>query len=117
MNNKNDGLDERIYLSLLYDFYGPLLKAKQREMFEMHIIEDYGYSEIAEELDISRQAVHEAVNKAKKQLAEYEDKLHLVRRFDREYGLVNDLYDELKNNNFYNNRRIKDIMKQMEDIV
>ena len=54
-------LEERVYLSMLYDFYGALLKENNRRIFEAYIQEDYSISEIAEEMEISRQAVHDAV--------------------------------------------------------
>ncbi|OKZ82582.1 MAG: hypothetical protein BHW06_11195 [Clostridium sp. 44_14] len=50
-------LEERVYLSMLYDFYGALLKENNRRIFEAYIQEDYSISEIAEEMEISRQAV------------------------------------------------------------
>ena len=56
-------LEERVYLSMLYDFYGALLKENNRRIFEAYIQEDYSISEIAEEMEISRQAVHDAVKR------------------------------------------------------
>ena len=64
--------------SLLYDFYGALLTERQRETFELYYEENYSFSEIAESLGISRQAVHIAVNKARDELDIYEVKLGLI---------------------------------------
>lgn len=85
------GVEERIELTLLYDFYGALLKENQRRMFEAYMMEDYGYSEIAASEGISRQGAYDAIGRATKQLRAYEEKLGLVRRFRRQQKQVEEL--------------------------
>lgn len=85
------GVEERIELTLLYDFYGALLKENQRRMFEAYMMEDYGYSEIAASEGISRQGAYDAVSRTTKQLRAYEEKLGLVRRFRRQQKKVEEL--------------------------
>lgn len=46
---ESNAIEERVELSMLYDFYGALLKENQQRMFEACILDDYGYTEIAEE--------------------------------------------------------------------
>ena len=64
--------------SILYDFYGPLLSERQREVFEMYNEDNLSLSEIGANLGVSRQAVHIAVLKAGEELAAYEEKLGLI---------------------------------------
>jgi len=45
---KEHTIEERLELSLLYDFYGALLKENQQRMFEASVLEDYNFSEIAD---------------------------------------------------------------------
>lgn len=92
-----DELEERVELSLLYDFYGALLKENQQRMFEASVLEDYNFTEIAEEEGISRQGAYDAIKRASKQLRAYEEKLGLVARFERQKELVRDLQEELQN--------------------
>ncbi|MDF2653598.1 MAG: hypothetical protein K0R19_72 [Bacillota bacterium] len=73
--------DKMIEISMLYDFYGQLLTAKQKEILKLYHEDNYSLSEIAEEYGISRQGVHDAVKKAEKALHEYENKLGLVEKF------------------------------------
>ncbi len=73
--------DKMIEISMLYDFYGQLLTAKQRELLKLYHEDNYSLSEIAEEYGISRQGVHDAVKKAEKSLHEYESKLGLISKF------------------------------------
>ena len=74
-------IDQRVYLATLYDFYGELLKENQKRVFEDSILEDLSLSEIAQEIGISRQGVHDLVKRTCRQLEMYEDHLHLVARF------------------------------------
>ena len=74
-------MEKRVELSLLMDFYGPLLTAHLRQVLEMYLNEDMGLQEIADALGISRQGVHEAVKTASNQLMKYEDTLGIARRY------------------------------------
>lgn len=67
--------------ALLYDFYGELLTAHQKQVYEDVVLNDYSLSEVADELGISRQGVHDMIKRCNKILAGYEEKLHLVERF------------------------------------
>ena len=67
--------------SLLYDFYGQLLTERQGQIIELYTQENYSLGEISSELEISRQAVHDALRKAQRSLERYEEKLGLVKRF------------------------------------
>lgn len=71
-------MEERMTNSLLLDFYGPLLTERQRLCYELHHESDLSLGEIATELGISRQAVHDTMQRATQLMASYEEKLHLV---------------------------------------
>ena len=73
-------MDERVTLNYLLDFYGPLLTEHRQELLRLYCEEDLSQQEIADQLSITRQGVFDALAKAKKQLADYEDKLGLVKR-------------------------------------
>ena len=47
-------MEKFVEQTLLYDFYGALLKDNQRRMFEASILDDYNLSEIAEDENITR---------------------------------------------------------------
>ena len=74
--------------SLLYDFYGQLLSKRQQEVMALYHEENYSLSEIAEEFGISRQAVHDTLKKAEQALAEYEQKLGLVKTLQRSEAVI-----------------------------
>lgn len=76
-------LEENIRLSKLYDAYGPLLTESQQEITELYLFEGLTGSEIAENKNISRQAVKDAIDKAGRKLEEYELKLHFVEKLEK----------------------------------
>ena len=62
----------------LYDLYGTLLTQRQRELVEMYYFDDWSLAEIAENLGVSRQAVHDNLRRAEEQLDSYERALGLL---------------------------------------
>ena len=67
--------------NLLYDFYGELLNAHQKQIYEDAIYNDLSLSEIADEYGISRQGVHDLIKRVTKTWEGYEAKLHLIKKF------------------------------------
>lgn len=65
----------------LYDFYGELLTEHQRQIYESVTFDDLSLAEAADELNISRQGVHDIIKRCNSALESYESKLHLVEKF------------------------------------
>ena len=74
-------MEKFVEQTLLYDFYGELLTERQQQVYESVVLEDYSLSEVAEELGISRQGVHDMIKRCNHTLEEYESRLHLVEKF------------------------------------
>lgn len=74
--------------NLLYDFYGELLTEHQRTVYEDVIFNDMSLAEIAEEQGISRQGVHDLIKRCDKILSGYEEKLHLISKFQKTKEMV-----------------------------
>lgn len=74
-------MEKIVEQAMLYDFYGELLNDHQKSIFEEYVLDNFSLSEIAEEHGISRQGVHDMIKRTDKTLNEYEEKLHLVRKF------------------------------------
>ncbi|MDO5407275.1 MAG: YlxM family DNA-binding protein [Eubacteriales bacterium] len=77
--------------SLLYDFYGELLTEHQRTVYEDVVFNDMSLSEIAEEQGISRQGVHDLIKRCDKILSGYEEKLHLISKFQQTREMVGEI--------------------------
>jgi len=76
-------VEKRVELALLMDFYGPLLTEHRREILSLYCEEDMTFQEIAGQLGISRQGVHDAVRTAAAQLNRFEETLGLADRYRR----------------------------------
>ena len=76
-------MEERLYLTALYDFYGPLLTGRQRGAFASYHINDLSLSEIAEQTGSTRQAVSDLIKRTEGILRDYEDKLTLYAKYQQ----------------------------------
>ncbi len=65
------------HMSLMLDFYGALLSERQRELCELYYNDDLSLSEVAENTDITRQGVRDALKKAEAIMNEAEERLGL----------------------------------------
>lgn len=90
--NNNDALSHIVEMSLLFDFYGPLLKENKRVIFEDYVLNDYSLSEIASMQGMSRQGVHDTVKRCSRELERYEDSLHLLDKFRKTKERVNEIH-------------------------
>lgn len=88
MDQNMTPMEKRVELSLLYDFYGELLKENQKQIFEDYALNDYSLTEIADEHGVSRQGIHDTVKRCTRQLEDYEEKLHLIARFQQAGEIV-----------------------------
>lgn len=76
-------LSDTIRIGQLLDVYGAMLTGKQRQVLNSYINYDGGLSEIASELQVTRQAVADLVKRTVKILEDYEAKLQIVKKLDK----------------------------------
>ena len=74
-------MNSRVMLTMLLDFYGPLLTEHRQELMRLYCEEDLTQQEIAVQLEITRQGVSDGILKSKQKLEAYESKLGLVARY------------------------------------
>jgi len=74
-------MNDPLYMTMLFDFYGELLTDKQRECFDLYHNEDLSLAELAEQFGISRQGVRDTLVRAEGTLLELEQKTGLLARF------------------------------------
>jgi Uncharacterized protein conserved in bacteria len=82
--------DQAIYWSSLYDHYNSLLTDKQKELFEDYYFDNLTLQEIADNNDISRNAVHKTLNIITKKLEIYEEKLKYYKKTEKIKELIKD---------------------------
>ena len=71
-----------VKMTLLFDYYGGTLTPKQSEVYESYYCADLSLTEIAENLDITRQGVHDLLTRGEKTLLGLEESLGFVARFE-----------------------------------
>ena len=71
---------DTLQMTLLFDYYGELLTDRQRMCFDLRHNQDLSLAEIAQELNVSRQGVHDNLSRAEALLMNMEEKTGCVRR-------------------------------------
>lgn len=71
---------DALQMTLLFDYYGDLLTDRQKMCFDLRHNQDLSLAEIAEELQVSRQGVHDNLCRAEALLVNMEEKTGCVRR-------------------------------------
>lgn len=90
-------MDSKIlYLNNLYDYYGELLTDKQQEYFEDYYFNNLTLSEIAENNNISRNAIHKQIKEAESKLQLFEEKLCLLKKKEQIMKIINNLDKQTK---------------------
>ena len=89
-------MEQNLYLTNLYDYYGELLTDKQKEYFEYYYMENLSLSEISENYNVSRNAVHKQIKDAENKLLFYETKLKLSEKSKRIEELLSDVDEKIK---------------------
>ncbi|WP_425383143.1 putative DNA-binding protein [Rossellomorea oryzaecorticis] len=85
-------LEKTTRMNYLYDFYQSLLTPKQRSYMSLYYLDDFSLGEIAEEYNVSRQAVYDNIKRTEAMLEEYEEKLLLFKKFQER----NEILDQLR---------------------
>lgn len=85
---QENSLEQRVRLGRLFDAYGSLLTEKQQKCLELYFYDDLSLAEIADELEVSRQAIHDLIKRVEHILERYESKLALLARDDHNKKLL-----------------------------
>ncbi len=83
-------------INSLFDFYQSLLTPKQRNYMALYYLDDYSLGEIAEEFQVSRQAVYDNIKRTEQMIEEYEAKLLLFERYIKRQELLEQLRNTVK---------------------
>lgn len=83
-------INKRVEIAVLVKYYGSMLTEKQLHIIEMYVDNNLSLSEVSEELNITRQAVKDALDNAVSTLESIEDRLHFIERDDKIKKIVND---------------------------
>lgn len=107
-------MEKNVKVSMLNEFYGKLLTQKQYEIIDDYYNNDLSLSEIAENNQITRQAVRDILKKGEKKLFEYEEKLMFMKRTLNQEKKIEKVLSELTK--IQKNDTDKDIANVLENI-
>ena len=85
-----------IYYASLFDYYGDLFTDKQKEYFIDYYFNNLTLQEIAENNNISRNAVHKNIKDVTEKLDYYESKLNLYSNKKKIKELIKDMDKNIK---------------------
>ena len=91
-------MKKEIYYNNLFDYYGELLNEKQQEYFKYYYFDNLSLSEIADNLNLSRNAIHKQLKQIEEKLEFYDNKLKLI---DKDKKLIDF-------SNRINNKKLKE---------
>lgn len=74
-------MSKNLEMSYLLDFYGEVLTEKQRDMMQQYFNMDLSLSEIADNFNITRQGVRDAIKRGEGVLTDLEDKIGFARKY------------------------------------
>lgn len=75
--------EKNLRVSVLLDYYAPMLTDKQKDVIDLYYNEDLSLSEIAEHESITRQGVRDSIKRGEQTLFDMEEKFHLAERSEK----------------------------------
>lgn len=88
-------MEKNIKISILCQIYGNLLTKKQLEILTDYYNNDLSLTEIAENNQITRQAVRDIIKKGENKLFELEEKLSFMEKTMKQEKLLQEVFTEL----------------------
>ncbi|MDD3821495.1 MAG: YlxM family DNA-binding protein [Bacilli bacterium] len=81
-------------LIILYDLYGELLTKKQKDYFVAYYFNNLSLSEISDNFEVSRNAIHKQLKIIEQKLYYYEEKLKLLTKSKKLNEIINSINDK-----------------------
>jgi len=89
-------MEDFVHYNELYDYYKGLLTDKQRQYFEEYFFNNLSFSEMAENYDVSRNAMFKQIHIVMDKLDEYEKILQLKAKKEKILSIVDSCSDDVK---------------------
>lgn len=113
--NAEEKLKDKVKISMLCEYYGKLLTAKQYMFLNDYYNNDLSLSEIADNNEITRQAVRDIIKKGENKLFQYEEKLSFMKRMLKQNKKIAKILSELtKIQKEYSDKQIATILEQIK---
>ena len=108
-------MEKKVEISMLWQIYGNLLTEKQYKVIDYYYNQDLSLSEIAENENITRQAVRDIIKKGEKKLFEYEEKLLFMKKtINQEKQIQNILLNLNKIQKDSSDKKVTNILEEVK---
>ena len=108
---------DALEMTLLFDYYGELLTERQRMCFDLYHNQDLSLAEIAQELQVSRQGVHDNLSRAEALLQNMEEKTGCVRRMIQSRKAVETVLGLTESLNVHSDPQVRALAAKIEAAV
>ncbi len=110
-------MEKNVEISILSQIYRNVLTNKQFEILDEYYNNDFSLSEIAENHNITRQAVRDNIKSGETKLYDLEEKLGIMKKTKEQEKIVNEIISELDNLDRTNKSKIEKIKNKLKKIV
>ncbi len=112
-------MSKDLRMSYLLDFYGEVLTEKQNDMMQQYFNMDLSLSEIADNFDITRQGVRDAVKRSETVLLELEEKIGFAQKYSKVQSGVEEIRTLVQNICYHNDNSYSpnDDIKKFSDKI
>ena len=88
-------MEKNVKISILLEIYSNLLTKTQYQILDDYYNSDLSLSEIAQNRDITRQAVRDNIKKGENKLFEYEEKLGIMQKTMKQEKKISEILSEI----------------------
>ena len=116
-------MEKNVEISVLCQLYGTLLTEKQYEFLTDYYNNDLSLSEIAENNNITRQAVRDIIKKGENKLYEFEENISLLKKTLADEKIISKIEEELDeikkltNSNKEVTAKLNNIKKELKKLI
>ena len=108
-------MEKKVEISMLWQIYGKMLTEKQSEYIDYYYNKDLSLSEIAENNEITRQAVRDIIKKGERKLFEFEEKLLFMKKtINQEKQIQHILFNLNKIQKDSSDKKVESILEEVK---
>ncbi len=110
-------MEKNIEISILSQIYKDILTEKQFEILDQYYNNDYSLSEIAENYNITRQAVRDNIKNGESKLYDLENKLGIMKKNEKQQKIIEDIITKLDNLEIKDKEKINSIKIELMKLI
>ena len=110
-------MEKNIEISILSQIYKNTLTEKQFEILDEYYNNDFSLSEIAENYNITSQAVRDNIKSGEIKLYDLENKLGLMKKMQKQEELVNGIISKLDSLNIQDKKTLESIKNDLKKLI